>query len=272
MIWRIIFFVFVTVPGLVVIVTCQTITLWLKRPNWHFFPRLAHKLVCFNLGINVRQIGSPATGKPTLLVSNHISWLDIPAVGATARVSFVAKSEVGRWPIVGFLADLQKTIYVDRQRKTDTRRVTSEMSERMSSGQPVLLFAEGTSDIGLHVLPFRSALVGSTQMAMKDDAIADLYIQPMTIAYTHLNGLPISRAARSKIAWIGDMGIEDNIGDILASGTKSVTIMFGEPILFSRDDDRKLVTKKAEQAVRDMLVAINRETSLPAAHISPHKS
>ncbi|MGJ8528705.1 lysophospholipid acyltransferase family protein [Maritalea sp.] len=270
MIWRIIFFILITVPGLIAIVTFQTIYLWLKWPNWHFFPHLAHKLVCFNLGLKVRQIGQPARDKPTLLVCNHISWLDIPAVGATAPVSFVAKSEVGRWPIVGFLANLQKTIYVDRQRKTDTGRVTDEMSERMSSGQPVLLFAEGTSDIGLHVLPFRSALVGSAQTAMKDGAISELYIQPMTIAYTHLNGLPISRAERSKIAWVGDMGVEDNIGDILSSGTKSVTIMFGEPILFSRDEDRKLVTKKAEQAVRDMLVAINRQTALPTAHQGAH--
>ena len=143
------------------------------------------------------------------------------------------------------------------------------MGERMSDGRAVLLFAEGTSDIGLHVLPFRSALVGATQAAMKNDALSEMYIQPMAVAYTHLNGLPISTAERSKIAWVGDMGIEDNIGDILSCGKKSVTIMFGAPILVKRDEDRKKVTKTAENAVRAMLVALNRQTKLPPAH-TPH--
>ncbi|MFT6658106.1 lysophospholipid acyltransferase family protein [Maritalea sp.] len=267
MIWRIVFFVVVTIPLMLAIVLCQSIVLALKLKNWNFFPRLAHKLVCFNLGIKVIQIGKPASDKPTLLVSNHISWLDIPAIGSIVPISYVAKSEVGRWPIVGFLANLQKTIFVDRQKKTDTGRVAHEMGERMSDGRAVVLFAEGTSDIGLHVLPFRSALVGSTQAAMKNDHVSEMYIQPMVIAYTHLNGLPISAAERSKIAWIGDMGIEDNIGDILRVGTKSTTVMFGEPIAIARDDDRKMITKNAEEKVREMLVAINRQTPLPPAHL-----
>jgi 1-acyl-sn-glycerol-3-phosphate acyltransferase len=266
MIWRIIFFIGFTLPVLLLLILAQLVTLKLGAKNWNFFPRLAHKIVAFNLGLKVRQIGKPASDKPTLLVSNHISWLDIPAIGSLVPLSFVAKAEVGRWPIVGFLANLQKTIYVDRQRKTDTGRVADEMGERMSDGRAVVLFAEGTSDVGLHVLPFRSALVGATQAAMKDDALKEMYIQPMAIAYTHLNGLPISSAERSKIAWVGDMGIEDNIVDILNSGTKSVAVMFGEPILVKKGDDRKLVTKQAENAVREMLVALNRQTELPKAH------
>lgn len=266
MIWRIVFFIIYTLPALLLLIIAQMITLKTGAKNWNFFPRLAHKVVAFNLGLKVRKIGNPATDKPTLLVSNHISWLDIPAIGSLVPLSFVAKAEVGRWPIVGFLASLQKTIFVDRQRKTDTGRVADEMGARMSDGRAVVLFAEGTSDVGLHVLPFRSALVGATQAAMKDDTIKDMYIQPMAIAYTHLNGLPISSAERSKIAWVGDMGIEDNIVDILNSGTKSVAVMFGEPILVKKDDDRKLVTKQAENAVREMLVALNRQTELPKAH------
>ena len=266
MIGRIIFFLIVALPAILILILCQVITLKIGAKNWNFFPNLAHKVLAFTLGLKVRQVGKPATDKPTLLVSNHISWLDIPAIGSLAALSFVAKAEVGRWPVVGFLANLQKTIYVDRQKKTDTGRVADEMGERMSGGRAVVLFAEGTSDVGLHVLPFRSALVGATQAAMKNDGVSEMYIQPMAIAYTHLNGLPISAAERSKIAWVGDMGIEDNIGDILSSGAKSVSAMFGEPILVQKGDDRKIITKQAEQAVRDMLVALNRQTELPNAH------
>ncbi len=266
MIGRILLFVFFALPAILILIICQVVALKFGAKNWNFFPILAHRALGFALGLKVKQIGKPASDKPTLLVSNHISWLDIPAIGGLVPLSFVAKAEVGRWPVVGFLANLQKTIYVDRQKRTDTGRVAEEMGERMSDGRAVVLFAEGTSDIGLHVLPFRSALVGATQAAMKNDNLTEMYIQPMAIAYTHLNGLPISSAERSKIAWVGDMGIEDNIGDILSSGTKSISVMFGEPILVKKGDDRKLVTKQAEEAVREMLVALNRQTELPAAH------
>ena len=195
-----------------------------------------------------------------------LAWMDIPAIGSIVPISFVAKAEVGRWPIVSTLAKLQKTIFVDRTRKTDTGRVVTEMSDRMNEGRGVVLFAEGTSDIGSHVLPFRSALVGATQAAMKAGDATEIYIQPMCIAYTKLNGLPISRAERTKIAWVGDMGLTDNMSDILLSGTKSVSIMFGEPMLIDGTMDRKKITQQAHAQVREMLVALNRGLPLPKAH------
>lgn len=258
-------FFFIVLPVLLVLVLVQKIVLWLRLPHWNMLPMLAHKWLCAYLGIKVNVVGEIAKGKPTLLVSNHISWMDIPAIGAVLPISFVAKAEVGRWPIVRSLAKLQKTIFVDRTRKTDTGRVATEMGARMNEGRGVVLFAEGTSDIGTHVLPFRSALVGATQMAMKSGG-GDIYIQPMCIAYTKLNGLPISRAERTKIAWVGDMGLTDNLSEILTSGTKSVTIMLGEPLLIDADTNRKTITQKAHTQVRDMLVALNRGLPLPQMH------
>ena len=152
MIGRILLFVFFALPAILILIICQVVALKFGAKNWNFFPILAHRALGFALGLKVKQIGKPASDKPTLLVSNHISWLDIPAIGGLVPLSFVAKAEVGRWPVVGFLANLQKTIYVDRQKRTDTGRVAEEMGERMSDGRAVVLFAEGTSDIGLHVL------------------------------------------------------------------------------------------------------------------------
>jgi 1-acyl-sn-glycerol-3-phosphate acyltransferase len=267
MILRTLVFILVVVPILIVLGIVQKIILWLKFPFWHAVPMLAHKVVCTYLGIKITQIGKPAKGKPTLLLSNHISWMDIPAIGSAVPISFVAKAEVGRWPVVRTLARMQKTIFVDRTRKTDTGRVVAEMSARMNEGRAVVLFAEGTSDIGSHVLPFRSALVGATQAAMKAGDASEIYIQPMCIAYTQLNGLPISRAERTKIAWVGDMGLMDNMSDILLSGSKSVSIMFGEPILIDDSTDRKAITRQAHAQVRDMLVSLNRGLPLPKAHL-----
>jgi len=264
MVLRSAFFIFLFVPFLIVIVPLQSLLLALRVPFWNFIPRLFHKMGCTFIGLKVTVLGKPEQNRPTLLVSNHVSWTDILAIGSVADLTFVAKSEVGRWPVVGFMASLQKTIFVDRNRRSDAGRTTKEMGARMAAGGAVLLFAEGQSDIGTHVLPFRSALVGAAQHAMEEAGAKDVVIQPVTIAYTHLQGLPVSRNERSLIAWIKSRTVGENISDILSGGTKNVTIAFGTPRPLARGADRKQVTKAAEEEVRAMLVALNRGLPLPA--------
>jgi lyso-ornithine lipid O-acyltransferase len=217
------------------------------------------------LGLKITAIGRPVRNEPVLLVSNHISWLDIVAIGAVVPVRFVAKSDVARYPLVGFFARLARTIFVDRTRLTGTGRTAGEMSDALSAGDPLLLFAEGTSDIGTHVLPFKSALIGAAEKAMGKAESMDVMIQPMAIAYLAISGLPLSRHERPEIAWVGDMGMSDNLHQILASGPKTISIAFGAPI--PAKGDRKLVTKSAENAVRAMLVALNRREALPSGWV-----
>lgn len=258
MIPRILFFVFIFVPFIIVGLPLQFVISRLNLPFWHALPRLFHRLGCAFLGLRVTVLGHPATGRPTLLVANHISWTDIIAVGAVANVTFVAKSDIKKWPFVGFMTSLQKTIFVDRTRKTDTKRTSHEMAQRLSAGGRVLLFAEGQSDIGTHVLPFRSALVGAAQSAMVAAGARNVVIQPMTIAYTHLQGMPVSRAERALISWSKSKTVSENIWQILGGGVKEVTIAFGDPVPLNATDDRKLITKQCETEVRRMLVALNR--------------
>jgi len=263
MIFRVLFFIFVMIPFLIVIIPTQFVITRLNLPGWHVIPRAFHRLACIFLGLRVRLIGTPNEGKATLVTSNHISWTDILAIGSVADLTFVAKSEVARWPFVGFMATLQKTIYADRSRRSDAGRTSREMGNRMAEGGVVLLFAEGQSDVGTHVLPFRSALVGAAQHAMIEAGAAEVAVQPLTIAYTHLQGLPVSRNERSLIAWIKSKSVWDNILDILSGGVKDVTVAFGLPRTLSPGDDRKAITKAAETDVRRMLVALNRGLPLP---------
>ena len=258
MIFRTLFFVFVFIPFLVVVIPLQFLVNALHLKSWQVLPRAFHRLGCVFLGLRVQVIGQPATGRPTLLVSNHISWTDIIAVGSVADVTFVAKREVGQWPFVGMMARLQKTIFVDRNRRSDAGRTSREMGAHMAGGNAVLLFAEGQSDIGTHVLPFRSALVGAAQHAMIEAGATDVVIQPLTIAYTRLGGLPIGRNERSRVAWIKSKSLKQNIAEILGSPTKDVTIVFGAPIALGQGDNRKAVASAAEQQVRKALVALNR--------------
>lgn len=263
MAFRVLFFLLVYVPFLILVIPVQAIVVLLRLPFWNVLPRVFHRLGCIFLGLRVTVVGHPATGRPTLLVSNHISWTDIIAVGSVADVTFVAKREVRDWFFVGMMANLQKTIYVDRTKRSDAKRTSREMGSHMAAGNAVLLFAEGQSDIGTHVLPFRSALIGAAQHAMIDAGAKDVLIQPLTIAYTKLQGLPVSRNERSLIAWIKSKSIGENIREILGGGVKEVTVAFGTPMPLTEGANRKAVTKAAEDQVRHMLVALNRGQPLP---------
>jgi len=263
MIARSLFFIFIYIPVMLVFVPLQFVITRLGL-NWNLLPRTFHKVGCVFLGLRVTRIGEPAHGRPTLLLSNHISWTDIIAIGSQADVTFVAKASV-RKGFVGFMASLQRTLYVDYNRRRDTQRTNKEMASRLASNSAVLLFAEGHRDLGDHVQPFRSALVGAAQQAMAEGGAQDVAIQPVTIAYTRLQGLPVSRTERSGISGVASKSAKEVIRDLLQSGVKEVTVAFGTPVPLSADANRKVVTKQAEDEVRRMLVALNRGMPLPGA-------
>lgn len=263
MIPRLLILSLVMVPYLLVCVPYQVLASRLGLPGWNAVPRGFHKIGTWFLGLKVTVIGRPVTGKPVLIVSNHISWTDIIAIGSVADLTFVAKQEVKKWFFVGFMATLQRTLYVDRTRRSDAHRTSREMGRRMAAGGAVLLFAEGQSDVGTHVLPFRSALVGAAQHAMIEAGAKEVLVQPLTVAYTRLQGLPVSRNDRSLIAWIKSKSVKDNIREILTGGVKEVTVAFGIPVPLAEGANRKAVTKAAENEVRRMLVALNRGIPLP---------
>ena len=263
MILRSLFFILIYVPFMLVALPAQFVVTRLNLPFWHFVPRLFHRLGCVFVGVRVTVIGVPETERPTLLVSNHISWTDIISIGSAADVTFVAKSEIRDWFFVGFMASLQKTLYVDRKRRADAHRASREMGARLAGGGTVLVFAEGQSDTGMHVLPFRSALIGAAQHAMIEAGAKDVVIQPVTVAYTRLQGLPMSRSDHTLIRWAKSKSLKQNIRDILSGGVRDVTVAFGRPMPLADGADRKVVTKAAENEVRKMLVALNRGLPLP---------
>ena len=143
--------------------------------------RLWHRFVCLLMGVRVTVTGAPTSERPLLLLANHASWLDIPILAAVAPVSFIAKSEVAAWPVVGFLARAQRSVFVERSRRHATGTQADEVAGRLSKGDIMVLFAEGTSGDGNQVLPFRSALVGAAQKAVGSNGVAT--VQPVAIAY-----------------------------------------------------------------------------------------
>jgi len=213
-----------------------------------------HRLVCRLIGIRVRVTGAPAAERPLLLLANHSSWLDITVLAAVAPVSFVAKAEVARWPLIGFLARTQRTVFVDRQRRHATGEKADEVAGRLSNGDIMVLFAEGTSTDGNSVLPFRSALVGAAQRAIENGSAT---VQPVAIAYQRVHGLPIGRQHRHLVAWFGSGDLLPHLKRVLSEGGIDVHVVFGPPHSLGPCDDRKLVTREAGELVRRLVAVLN---------------
>jgi 1-acyl-sn-glycerol-3-phosphate acyltransferase len=130
------------------------------------------RFACRVLGIRIRTHGSmPSSG---LLVSNHLSYLDIIVLSSIRPCVFVAKRDVARWPLFGWLAHVAGTIFVDRERRLSSRKVVNSIRDAIAGGLVVVLFAEGTSSDGSTVMPFKSALFESAVQLRSPIAVASI--------------------------------------------------------------------------------------------------
>ncbi len=216
-------------------------------------PHLFHRILCAVIGVRIREIGARTHESPALLLANHASWLDITVLGAVAPVVFVAKSEVASWPGIGLLAKLQRTIFVERERRHKTGETARNMAAHLINGDAVLLFPEGTSSDGIRILPFRSALIGAVHHAIGDSTHHDrVIVQPVSLAYMRFGGVPIGRALRGKVAWYGDTDLVPHLIGVLAAGAVDVTVSWGEAMAYDISADRKQIARDAETAVRRM--------------------
>jgi len=110
-------------------------------------------------GVGLRVSGTPRPGA-TLLIANHVSWLDIVALhAAVPHARFVSKADVLHWPLVGWLAQGAGTLFIERERKRDALRVVHAMAEALQAGQTVAVFPEGTTGAGPELLPFHANLL-----------------------------------------------------------------------------------------------------------------
>jgi 1-acyl-sn-glycerol-3-phosphate acyltransferase len=226
-----------------------------------FFYRILRRL----LRLRVRVIGTPVTGQPVIFVANHMSWVDIAAIGSTVPVHFVAKREVRAWPLIGLTAELTGTVFVDRARRQQTTAVNTEIAKRLAEGKSVVLFAEGTSSDGNRVLPFRSALIGAaSELASSGAPHREVMLQPLSISYTHVNGLPMGRQHRPLVAWYGDTDLLPHLRGFARLGAIDAVIAFGEPVPVA-GTDRKTAARSIESSVRRLTSAALRGRSAPGS-------
>ena len=244
------------------LIAAQWVLVKLHLPGWGVIAVNYYRTLCAVLRIRVRVVGEPVRDRAVLFVSNHVSWADILAIGSITPIAYVSKNEVAKWPLVGTAAKAQRTVFVDRARRHQTGDAIAEIVQRLAGGTSVVLFAEGTSSDGNRVLPFRSALMGAVKEASAR-AESGILIQPMSICYTGLNGIPMGRQHRPTVAWYGDLDFMPHIKALMARGAVDAVISYGEPMAADGTADRKAMTRSLEGAVRAITSATLRGRTKP---------
>jgi 1-acyl-sn-glycerol-3-phosphate acyltransferase len=200
-------------------------------------PVFYHRWCCRILGFRTSLIGTPTAERPVLFAANHVSYTDITILGSVIPGSFIAKAEVADWPFFGWLAKLQRSVFVDRRvRTTATQR--DAITERLAAGDALILFPEGTSGDGNRVLPFKSTLFSAAQ----GKGVPPVIVQPVSLAYTRLDGIPIRRLYRPFFAWYGAVDLAPHLWSMVGLGTVEVVVEFHPPTFLSDCGSRKALS------------------------------
>lgn len=226
-------------------------------PQWIFgrlWPSAARRLpstffrtVARIMNLKVLTRGEPLADRACLYVSNHVSWLDIIVLSCVTPMSFIAKKEVASWPLFGTLATVGRSIYVDRERRHDVGRSLGVMRERLNADEIVTLFPEGTSSDGNRVLPFRSALMAAAEVKVRELPVP---VQPITVAYTGIHGIPLGRVRRPIFAWYGNINLASHVLGVALTGPFEATVMFHRPTHIGHFRNRKELARHCEETIR----------------------
>jgi 1-acyl-sn-glycerol-3-phosphate acyltransferase len=253
--------------------------------------RVIWGVLCRLLALKINVIGRRAGSvggararargdRPVIYVCNHSSWLDIPILGTILPSVFVAKGDIGRWPIMGTVSRIGRTIFVSRQKNT-TGRERDEMISRLAGGDNLVLFPEGTSSDGSRVLPFMSAFFAIARPpkipAHRKDEIGPKseddvsfppgmapLIQPISLVYDRLNGLPVNHGRRSVFAWYGDMDLGPHVWQLLRWRSGRATVVLHPPLDPDDFPSRKALSQAAWKTINETTARL-RQNDIPEA-------
>lgn len=240
--------------GLVIVtlgmIPVQSVLIRTGGKYWLTFARGYWRWMIWVAGFRIRIHGTVPSSGPTLVVSNHASYLDILILGSLLRGSFVSKSEVAGWPGIGFVTKLGRTVFIGRNRNgSDQER--NVVRDRLEEGDVLVLFPEGTSNDGNRVLPFKSTLfaVAETPVVGVDGVARPVAVQPVSVAYSGLDGLPMQRAFRPFYAWYGDMTLVDHLFNAMGLGNLTVDVVFHPQTNIEHFSNRKTLSAHCHQVI-----------------------
>ena len=237
------------------IIVIQTPILWFTRgPKSYFFTRLYHIATCKLIGLKFDVVGTPARDHQTLYVSNHMSFLDISAIGSVIKeASFIAKKEAQTMPVYGYLSTMQQTAFVSRDRK-DVTKEKNALDNMIAEGKSLILFPEGTTTYGDTVLPFKSSLFG---IVLKDSVKDKMAVQAITISLLEVNNESVtSHEHRKQYAWTPEESddLTAHLWQFLKGSGARLRIEFHSPVMARDFKDRKELAKAMQEKTTTGLV------------------
>lgn len=199
-------------------------------------------------GIRIRVSGRAEPG--AVMIANHVSWIDIAALAHSCEASFVAKREVGTWPIIGLLARKHGCLFIERSRRGAVVEDAARLGARLKGGRGLVIFAEGTTSMGWDVLPFRSSLLAAP---VANDCST---VQPVAITYRNRDGTLHSAKQRRLVAWLDDDALLPHALKLAARGGTLVDIWFGPGITAT---GRKELAATARASIQARLAEVSRQ-------------
>ena len=209
----------------------------LGRSNWP--PRFLRHAALI-AGVRPRVEGTPL-GPHTFIIANHTSWLDILLLGGWCGTAFVSKAELEKTPLLGWIADQNRTVYIDRSARRDSHGQVRLITEALEHHQPLTIFPEGTTGSGRHLLPFRSTLMEAVAPPPKG-----VSVRPVAVDYGSHTDV---------VGWhSGERGMANFRRLLGHRGTMLVTIRLLDPL--PPDRDRKALARHARQAIASALSSL----------------
>lgn len=210
----------------------------LKVPMRRSLPIFFHTILMHVLlGIRVEKRGEICRDRPVMFLSNHMSYIDILGIGSLVPASFIAKAEVATWPLIGLLANLQDTVFVER-RASKAAEQTRVLRKALGENKNLVLFPEGTSTDGTQVAHFKSSLM---QVLWESDK--PIWVQPISLACTGTHG------QERRYPWIGAMTLPPHLWALVQSRGLKLCVTFHPPVLANAFQGRKELALYAKEQV-----------------------
>jgi 1-acyl-sn-glycerol-3-phosphate acyltransferase len=228
-------------PLMITVTTIPWLLKW--EAGRRFCSMLAFKGLNRILGLRVHVQGTLSAKRPLMLVCNHSSYIDILALGNRLPVAFTPKKEIARWPVIGFCSKLAGCVFVERTPKA-IAATKGEIAKRLATGRVMCIFAEGTTNNGTDLKPFKSSLFSLAEGT-------NIAIQPAALHYSHRNGAPLDAQGRAKVAWYDDMSLLPHLWQLLRA--RRIDAQLQILPLLEQTGDRKALCSASEVVIRQAL-------------------